>query len=209
MRFLVATLMRVRVEGLSNVPEGAALLAANHLGHADPAVTGALLREPPEVIALSELREAPVAPLMWLYAPITVRRDEIDRDVLRATLAALRRGEKVFLCPEAHISRTGALEQAREGIGYLALHAGVPVVPVAITGTERLAAEWKRLRRPPVTVTFAPPIVSQHDPGLPRRAQRHALTQQVMCAIAAHLPPPYRGVYASALDSKGLPPKGS
>ncbi|MDQ4075548.1 MAG: 1-acyl-sn-glycerol-3-phosphate acyltransferase [Chloroflexota bacterium] len=197
-QLLAVTIARVHVRGLRYLPDGAALLASNHPGHVDPLLLVAVLPDPPEIIALADLLEEWVAPLVRVYEPIIVHRDEVDREVLRRALAGLEQGKQVLLFPEARVSRTGAMEQAREGIGYLALKAGVPVVPIAITGTERIFAAWRRFSRPYLTVTVAPPILPERDSRLSRRAQRQALTRQVMCSIAAHLPPTDRGVYGGA-----------
>jgi 1-acyl-sn-glycerol-3-phosphate acyltransferase len=191
-RAFVRVTMDLRASGLHHLPPGPAILAPNHLSHLDP-VVAALLDSPPEVVGLSDLRRELVAPIFFLYAVIPVRRDEVDREVLSAVLAALKRGERVMLFPEATISRTGGLEQARAGVGYLALRAGVPLVPIALTGTDTALRHWKRLKRPRVTVTVAPPFDPAPGAAQPRREQRQAVTDDLMSRIAAHLPPAYRG----------------
>jgi 1-acyl-sn-glycerol-3-phosphate acyltransferase len=196
-RGVVGLLARVVVEGQHHVQGGPCLIAANHLGHADPLVVVSLLPEPPEIAALADLRWVLAAPAIYLYDPILVKRDQIDRAMVRSALDALRRGEQLLIFPEARMSRSGALEQARFGVGYLAVESGVPVVPVAITGTETALWYLLRLRRPTVTVTFTPSMVLEPDPALPRRAQWEAATTRIMLAIANHLPPTYRGVYAN------------
>jgi 1-acyl-sn-glycerol-3-phosphate acyltransferase len=83
-----------------------------------------------------------------------------------------------------------------EGAAYLAIKAGVPVVPVTITGSEfrRIENNLKKLRRTPVTVTVGKPFV------LPQESRRQdALrkgTRLIMETLARQLPPEYRGVYA-------------
>ena len=194
-RAFVRLTMDLRVSGLHHLPPGPAILAPNHVSHLDPVVVAALLDSPPEVVGLSDLRRELIAPIFVLYGVIPVRRDEVDREVLRAIMDALGRGERVMLFPEATISRTGGLEQARAGVGYLALRAGVPIVPIALTGTDTVFRHWKRLRRARVTVTVAPPFVPASDGDQPRRGQRQAVTDDLMRRLAAHLPPAYRGHY--------------
>jgi 1-acyl-sn-glycerol-3-phosphate acyltransferase len=196
-RGAVGIMARVQAKGQHHIPGGPCLIAPNHLGHADPVLVVSFLSEPPEIAALSDLRRALAAFAIYLYDPILVRRDQVDREVLTSALDALQRGKQLLVFPEARMSRSGALEKARLGVGYLAVEAGVPVVPVAITGTETVARSLLRLRRPALTITFAPPIVPAPDPSLPRRAQWEAVTTQIMQAIATHLPPSYRGVYAN------------
>jgi 1-acyl-sn-glycerol-3-phosphate acyltransferase len=72
----------------------------------------------------------------------------------------------------------------------------VPVVPVAITGTENVMPAWKRLSRPRVTVTIGQPIFFPRG-GRAKGPQLDEYTDVIMCRLAALLPPQYRGVYAS------------
>jgi 1-acyl-sn-glycerol-3-phosphate acyltransferase len=60
--------------------------------------------------------------------------------------------------PEGGRSRTGQIaEEARPGIGRLALESGVPVVPVAILGSHQVR-NWKRLQFPRVTIWYGKPF---------------------------------------------------
>jgi 1-acyl-sn-glycerol-3-phosphate acyltransferase len=201
-RFLATTAIRVEARGHHHVPKGAAIIAGNHLGHADPLLVLSQLQEPPEIVGLANLLDEIAAPFIHFYSPILVRRDEVDRTVLQETLDALSSGSKVMIFPEARISRSGALEPARDGIGYIAGRANVPIVPVAITGTERLIAAWRNRQRPHLTVTFGPPLHPDSIPPGSNRARRSYLTQETMRRIAALLPPPYRGVYGTEDDGR-------
>jgi 1-acyl-sn-glycerol-3-phosphate acyltransferase len=78
-------------------------------------------------------------------------------------------------------------------VGYLAARAGVPVVPMAAWGQERLGHSWRRLRRAPVRVRFGPPLV--FGSVTPSRRELREYSDTVMRAIAAQLPERYRGVY--------------
>jgi 1-acyl-sn-glycerol-3-phosphate acyltransferase len=80
---------------------------------------------------------------------------------------------------------------AKDGAAFLALHSGVPIVPVALTGLawKHVLGAWRRLRRPRATLTFGPPFY------LPPRIPRKDATALIMQKIASLLPPEYRGVY--------------
>ncbi|MGB0384658.1 MAG: lysophospholipid acyltransferase family protein [Ardenticatenaceae bacterium] len=197
---------RVTVTGLHHLPDGPALLAANHLHHIDSPLLVAILPTPAEIIALAERRKYWVTPIVHFYGSILVQRDEVDRSVLRAVLAALEQGKQVIIFPEARISRQGGLQEARDGVGYLALRANVPVVPIAISGSETILTAWREFRRPQITVTIAPPLTPSRDPTQPRRLHRKMFTHAIMSGIAAHLPPPYRGYYGN--DQKDNPRNG-
>ncbi|HBY98987.1 MAG TPA: hypothetical protein DEP84_34410 [Chloroflexi bacterium] len=196
LRIGLRALIKLDLRCQTPIPPGPLVIAANHLSHLDPLLLITILDRPPECAALSDLWHALVAPFIWLYAPIAVQRDQADRHVIAQVLAALAAGERVIIFPEARISNTSGLTPARSGVGYLALKTGVPVLPVAIYGTERAPQAWHRLRRAAVRITIGAPLRLSHTPQ-PRREDRAAATAAIMHRIAALLPPVYRGVYSS------------
>lgn len=186
---------RITVIGIENLPTGPAILAANHLHNADAPVLVSFLRPLPEVIGLFERRKKWVDPFVHFYKVIPVRRDEIDRSVLQTALTVLAEGKQLLLFPEASISYGGVLKEARDGVGYLALKAQVPVVPIALAGTEDTFTAWRRGHRPEISVTIGKPLTFLPDASLSRRAQRKQATQTVMRSLATLLPERYRGHY--------------
>jgi 1-acyl-sn-glycerol-3-phosphate acyltransferase len=138
------------------------------------------------------------APLIhWaldLVDAIYIRRGEGDWEALDRGLAVLRAGGALGLAPEGTISASGGLAAGRTGIAYLALKARVPVVPIVAYGQERVSQNLKRLRRTCVHIRIGPLINLPAGERTAAKLQRD--TQQVMTALAAMLPPSYRGVYA-------------
>jgi len=132
LRLLFWLLTRLEVRGLENVPAGGPLLVAfNHLAHLDGPLVIASFPRPAEGIALADLYRVPVTgQLLRFYGTIPVHRDQFDRQVIQRTLQVLAEGKVLALAPEARMSLTGALEEARQGIAYLALRSGTPVLPV-------------------------------------------------------------------------------
>jgi 1-acyl-sn-glycerol-3-phosphate acyltransferase len=115
------------------------------------------------------------------------------------------------VAPEGTRSLTGGLLPGKTGAAFLALSAGVPVVPVAITGTEKVARALLRLRRAPLSITYGQPLWLG-TPGQRERADQARLeagTTEIMCRIAAMLPPEYRGVYADHPRVKELLGEGT
>ena len=200
LRVFLRLCTRLETAGLENIPQGGPLLVAfNHLAHLDVALVLPFMPQPVEGIALENLYHVPItSQLLRLYGTIPVHRDQLDRDVIRRALQVLAEGRILALAPEARMSLTGALERARQGVAYLALRSGAPVLPAAITGTETVPSYLKRLRRPRLTVTFGEVIVTPPRASKPqtRRQQVAELTDEIMYRIAALLPPEYRGVYA-------------
>ncbi len=194
---LLRLLTRTTMSGLEHIPRGgAALLATNHLGDADAAVLLAALPVGPEVLAKIEMLHFPVVgKLLDWDGMIWLHRGRPDRRALRSALEAFQKGRLVVVAPEGRYSLGHGLEPGGKGAAYLAERAGVPVVPVAMTGTEnsKVYGSLRRLRRPKITVSVGEPIL------LPARyGNRQGLeedTRRIMEALAALLPPEYRGAY--------------
>ena len=198
LRILAWLLADVQVRGLENIPkQGAALIVTNHLGDADLALGVAFTTRLPEVLSKAELHYFPV--LGWLmdaYGVIWVHRGQPDRRALRAALQGLAEGRLVTLAPEGRESLTGALEEGTHGAAYLALKAGVPLMPVTFTGTEnrRFYTNLKRLHRTPMTITVGPLFHLDQDGDW--RAVIESGTRRIMRTLASQLPLEYRGAYS-------------
>jgi 1-acyl-sn-glycerol-3-phosphate acyltransferase len=100
--------------------------------------------------------------------------------------------------PEGRRSHAAGMQDARPGVAYIAARAGVPVVPVGITGAEAATQAWRGLRRGQLTMKIGKPItLPAIDLRSPSRKQAlRANTERVMRAIAELLPENYRGIYA-------------
>lgn len=197
---IVRLIARVRVQGVERVPaRGPLVLAFNHLGHLDPFLLYLTLPTPPEFIGLADLLNVRVVGWAFRqYGALAVRRDEFDRQVLERAMALLDAGLMVALAPEARQSRTGQLERARTGVAYLAMKCGVPVVPVAITGTKFAGKRLvRRLRRVDLSITYGAPMSLPPLPrgGAERKAALREQADRIMQEIAALLPEGVRGVY--------------
>ena len=100
-----------------------------------------------------------------------VRRGESDEESMATALALLERGHAVVIFPEGTRIRTGSLQRPKRGVGRLALESGKPVVPIAVTGSERARDGWK-IRPVKVHLRFGAPLTFPRveDPSpLPRR----------------------------------------
>ncbi len=192
-RFLSAKLLRLAVRGVENVPlTGGLLLAMNHLGDADPIVVVGFAPRQVEVIGKAEILRWPIfGALARGYGMLAVRRGQPDRETLNMALDVLKSGRALLIAPEGRESRSGAMEAAKGGAAFLAIHGNIPVLPIAITGTEnrKVYSQWMRLQRPCVTLTFGQPFT------LPSDIRRREAADLIMRNIAELLPPEYRGVY--------------
>jgi len=205
-RFLIRNLIRllvhVEVYGFENVPgTGAFIVAANHIGRLEVALVYDLL-DRSDVILLVAEKYRRSAVWRWFVRQLNavfIDRYAADFAALRVTLQRLRQGGVLVMAPEGTRSPTGALMPGRSGASFLAAKSGLPVVPEGVTGTEdqRVLNQLSHFRRSRVVVRIGAPFTLPPLHGGGREAALQAYTNEIMCRIAALLPPEYRGVYAS------------
>jgi 1-acyl-sn-glycerol-3-phosphate acyltransferase len=199
LRFLFDTLTRVTVIGLEHMPRtGGCVVAVNHLSRLDPPLVFVLIdREDVTALVADKYKNYPFIPwIVHTVDGIWLHREESDLHALREARDFLRAGGVLGIAPEGTRSRVGSLIPAKTGAAYLADKAGVPVIPVAISGTDE--AVWKifLLLRPRITIQFGPPVHLEPIRHQEREAILLRNTDEIMCQIAAMLPEKYRGVYA-------------
>jgi 1-acyl-sn-glycerol-3-phosphate acyltransferase len=150
---------RLHSIGTENVPNGAVILAPNHASFMDHFFAGGLIRRRIRFMAKSQLFANGVANYIFSVGGVfPVRRGHHDEEAFITAFTLLDRGELVVMYPEGGRSRNGEVaEQARPGVGRLALESGAPVVPVAILGSHQVR-NWKRLKFPRVTVQYGTPF---------------------------------------------------
>jgi len=199
MKLLTFFTMRAVVRGMENFPrKGPALLVINHLGDADIVLLAASIPGTTDGMGKIELYEHwLVGPTFRAYGLIWVHRGQPDRRAIRAALDALAEGRMIVLAPEGRQTVTGGLEEGTEGAAFLALKSGVPIVPVAMTGTENqnIFGHLKRWRRTPVTLSVGKPFHLQEQAN--RQETLREGTRQIMESLAILLPESYRGKYGS------------
>jgi 1-acyl-sn-glycerol-3-phosphate acyltransferase len=198
---LIRLIARVRVIGKENVPnQGAYIAASNHIGRLDAPLVYYLLNRKDILMLVAEKYRSNVFFRWFVKAldAIWIDRFNADFAALRAALNRLKQGWVVVVAPEGTRSLSGKLDEARPGTSYLAVKSGVPVVPVAVTGTHDpdVLAELRRLRRLDITIRIGKPMVFPPVKGEDREAALKADTDEIMCQIAALLPDQMRGVYA-------------
>jgi 1-acyl-sn-glycerol-3-phosphate acyltransferase len=196
-RTLFRLLTRTEIRGAENVPaNGPYIVLTNHMSAIDPPLILAAIPGSITVFAAHTHRhEFFIGRLMNAMGAIWVRRGEIDREALNAAIEVLKEGGVIGLAPEGTRSRTGALIEGKIGAAYLATRAGVPLVPVVLTGTEIGLPAVFRLNRPRITVTIGPPFRLPNSNSRAGRKQLQADTEIIMLTLARMLPEKYRGAY--------------
>lgn len=180
-RFIVSCFYRVRIEGEENVPEGGALLVANHISWVDGLLFGLACPRHPRMIAYADYFNN-----RWLnwfgrvgrIIPIGASRKSMVESI-RAARGALQDGELVAIFPEGGITRTGQLEEFRPGFLSMLKGTGAPVVPVCLDGLWGSVFSYKggkffwklpKRWRYPVTIRFGQPIHAPEGVEQVRRA---------------------------------------
>jgi 1-acyl-sn-glycerol-3-phosphate acyltransferase len=165
---------RPRAYGLDRVPRAGGLVyAINHMHWIDIPIMGALSPRNVHFVAKAEAAHFPALGrfLRW-HGTIAVRRGEGDRDAVRLMRRAAREGGVVGLFVEGTRLKTGRPGPAQPGAAMIALQEHVPVVPVAIYGTQF----WKVGNLAPCSLAFGEPLLFD---GLPRggRGYREATAE--------------------------------
>ncbi len=196
--FLFKFLSHVHVNGLKNIPrEGGAILASNHLGRLD-APLGFCLLERQDATSLVADKYKKSLFFRWIVdatGGIWINREDADLQAMRAARDLLKQGGLLGIAPEGTRSRNGKLGPAKTGVAYLADKVDVPIIPIAIHGTEKAFQELFRFRRPHLYVHFGEPFFLSPLDRKDREAGMQRNTDEIMCRIAAMLPQNYRGVY--------------
>lgn len=192
---LAHAVWRPTILGKDNVPkEGGVLLASNHLSFIDSFAIPVAAPRKVSFLAKQEyftgtgVRGRFVRGFMEAGDAIPLDRDDSRgaQASLDLALEVLRAGKAFGVYPEGTRSRDGRLYRGRTGVAFLALTAGVPVVPVGLIGTDKVQPVGQRgLRLADVTVAFGTPISPSSYAGLPAGRARRQLTDDVMDAIAA------------------------
>jgi 1-acyl-sn-glycerol-3-phosphate acyltransferase len=158
---------RMHISGAEHVPaEGAAIVAPNHKSFWDSFFIGVCTRRHLRFMAKTELIQAHYGRLLVRLGAFPVRRGQADEDALETARVILRQGGLLALFPEGtRIRDPDNLGHPRRGAGRLALETGAPLVPCAITGTEKIFRGGFPVPRR-VQVAFSPPVsVSELAPS--------------------------------------------
>jgi 1-acyl-sn-glycerol-3-phosphate acyltransferase len=180
---VVRGLYRLRARGLEHIPEGGFVLAANHTSNFDPWPLGIpfLPRRQLRFMAKAELFNPILTPILKAGGAFKVRRGEGDIEAMRTAARLAREGEIVVMFPEGTRQKKGLRKkfQARPhtGAARIALSAGVPLVPAAIGGTDRLS------RLGPLRVAYGEPVDLSDLQELETKRAATIATERLMSKI--------------------------
>jgi 1-acyl-sn-glycerol-3-phosphate acyltransferase len=211
---LLAMLGRPKVEGLENIPRsGPAILASNHLAVMDSFYLPLVVRRRITFLAKAEYFTGTGLKgwlSRWFFT--SVGQVPIDRNDSDSAQAALRTAERLLgegkllgMYPEGTRSPDGRLYKGKTGMGRLALQTGVPVIPVAMIGTNVVNPPGtSMLRFGRVTVRFGKPMDFSRFEGMAgNRFIERAVTDEVMYELMGLTGQEYVDIYAATVKERG------
>jgi 1-acyl-sn-glycerol-3-phosphate acyltransferase len=179
-------LFRLRAHGRGNLPAtGGYVLACNHVSSLDPWPLGLPLwpRRWLRFMAKSELYWWPLSLVLNGAGAFKIRRGLGDREAIETAIELAREGHVVAMFPEGTRRAKGLVKKhearPRSGAAPIALEAGVPLVPAAVAGTDRL------LKLGPLRIAYGAPIEMDDLRGSDdTRAASQEATNRLMARIA-------------------------
>ena len=152
---------RLRVEGREHIPKtGAFVLAPVHRSIMDTPISSCLTKRRLRFMGKDSLwKKQPAAWVLSALGGFPVSRGTADREALKRCIAVLEAGEPLVLFPEGERKFGPVVQPLFDGAAYVALKAGVPIVPVGIGGSERVMPKGARFIHPrKVHVIIGAPI---------------------------------------------------
>ena len=208
-RFILRIIARVDQQEMARVPaSGGCLVVSNHLGRLD-AMLAVILSDREDII----LMVAEKYQVYWFWRWVMRNLDAIWLDRHSADFRALREVQKrlkaggiAAIAPEGTRSPTAQMQPGKPGAAYLAAKASVPIIPMAIIGTEDALVyqRLRRFRRLDIMIRVGEPFDLPPMPRKNRDVFLQQSTDELMCRVAVLLPPQYRGVYAEHPRLQGL-----
>ena len=196
--FLIKVLTRTEFLGLEHLPvSGALIIATNHMHYLDiPLLFINPVRK--DLTALVTTKYKKHWFISWFAKTaggIWINREIADFAAMQEASKLLKEGYAVGISPEGTRSQTAQLLPGKPGAVLLALKMKVPIIPVAITGTEKAFRRILTLQRPHITIRFGPTFTLT-PVGLENREQMYQqYTDEIMCRIAVLMPEKYWGYY--------------
>lgn len=186
-----------QVTGKENVPPwGPLIVVVNHQSNFDPTLVSTSLPRRVSFLAKKGLFKSAI-PAWFLrsYGAYPLDRENVDIGAYRWALRQLDAGQMIVIFPEGTRTR-GGMRKAQPGVARLALSTGVSLLPVGMTGTERLGTIF-RVFNPTgkIRVNIGPPFTVPNIDGRPGPEVLESMTDMIMQRVAALMPPEYRGVY--------------
>lgn len=201
-RAVFGAYFRCYTRGRRNLPsKGGVIIAPTHRSNLDTPMIGASAGRPLRYFAKSGLFRGPIT--TWILVSMgafPVRREMVDRSALKAALSVLEAGQPLVVFPEGERKSGPRIHPLLDGAAWLAAKSQVPVVPVAIGGTERAMGIGVRMPRPrPVRLVWGEPL----DP--PEVDERGRLSREALALYSTELRETLQGMFNEVQQELGIP----
>ena len=197
---------RWEVEGKEAVPpKGPLIVVSNHISNADPPVLVSSFPRMLHFLAKEGLYRCPVvSSFLTAVGTHPVKREGLNIGAVRWNLDILRREQAIVLFPEGTRGRGGGMVRGKPGVAYIHAKSGAPVLPVAISGTEKIPGYW-RIAFPlcHIKVRIGEPFSLPVMEGKLSRPVLEHMADIITQRIADLLPLEYRGYYSEKKVESG------
>lgn len=160
----IISLTRMDIKGTENIPDGPVLFVPNHLSIFDVVLLYPIMNRPSSFISKIELKKIPfLAQWMILIKAVFLDRDNIKQaiGIIIGAVDDINNGTSVIVFPEGTRSRTGEVLEFKEGTFKIATRTDCPVVPIAISNTDKILHSGLGIRTANVTIEFGQPIMTK------------------------------------------------
>jgi 1-acyl-sn-glycerol-3-phosphate acyltransferase len=160
----IISLTRMDIKGTENIPDGPVLFVPNHLSIFDVVILYPIMNRPSSFISKIELKKIPfLAQWMILIKAVFLDRDNIKQaiGIIIGAVDDINNGTSVIVFPEGTRSRTGEVLEFKEGTFKIATRTDCPVVPIAISNTDKILHSGLGIRTANVTIEFGQPIMTK------------------------------------------------
>jgi 1-acyl-sn-glycerol-3-phosphate acyltransferase len=185
---VLKTLFRIKIHGYENIPsDGALIIAANHRSYLDPPLMAIMVRNRQiNSMAKDTLFGYPVfGTILKMLNAFPVKKGTADKAAIVKSLRILENNEVLTIFPEGTRYRDGGMGPAYPGVMTIALKTGATVLPVGISGTEKVMPDGAKMPRfPKIVVKVGKPIPVNKVSGADRKVQEEELTGRMMNEIS-------------------------
>lgn len=205
-RLMVPLLGGITVIGGENIPAtGPIILAPNHRSYMDPPYLSLVTPRQLRLMAKEPLFRIPVfGPYIKAMGAFPVKRGVPDRGAIKQAMAELKAGRVMGIFAEGTRADSGTLLPAEKGFALVAKQTGIPIVPIALEGTDKVLPKHGRLHRARVTATVGKPMTAAQMLAAYPDPAKDALTiisEATMRAIAALMTQPVVMLAAAEKES--------
>lgn len=203
LKFFFGITTKREITGIENIPtDEKAIIVGNHIGFLDGIMIPSipiLINHPNLIVVVAEKYEQ-VPLFRWAVDKLNfmfIDRFKPDIKTLKKMLSMLKDDGILLISPEGTRSPNAALIEPKSGAAYLAAKTGAKLIPIGVTGSEdsEVKKRFRRLRRLDVKIRIGNPFKIPSLPSGNREDFLNKYTDEIMCQIAALLPPSYRGIY--------------